>query len=333
MEEVKALKDVYAGDFLVGFAQDRMPEAYAHLLEHFNAVTPENALKWERVHPRPDVYFFDVVDKLVQDAEARGMRVIGHTLVWHNQTPRWVFEDAKGDRVDRETLLERMREHIHTVVGRYGSRIKGWDVVNEAVADDGQMRQSPWYAILGEEFIERAFEWADEACPDTELYYNDYGLANRQKRQGAIALVRRLQEKGIRIDAVGIQGHFDVYDPPIDDVRQAIEEFAALGVKVMITELDVSVYAWSERRNLYAGGLPDELAELQAKRYAELFKLFREYRQVIDRVTFWGITDLTSWKNHFPVVGRTDYPLLFDRSGAYKPAFWAVHDPDGYASR
>jgi len=331
MDDVRLLKDVYANDFLIGFAQDRMLLQYEHLIRHFNVVTPENAAKWERVHPQPGVYHFAVVDQLIEDAEKRGMKVIGHTLVWHNQTPAWVFQDEGGNPVDRDTLLARMKEHIDTVVSRYGSRIKGWDVVNEAVADDGQMRQSPWFQITGFEFIERAFEWAAQACPDVELYYNDYGLADPKKRRGALDLVRRLQDKGIRIDGVGIQGHFDIENPSIADVRQAIEDFAALGVKVMITELDLSVYPWSERRNLYAGGLPEDVSRKQAQRYAELFRLFREYNQVIDRVTFWGITDSTSWKNNFPVVGRTDHPLLWDREGQPKPAFWAVLDPDGYA--
>lgn len=331
MDDVALLKDVYGDHFLVGFAQDRIASEYEHLIRHFNVVTPENALKWQNVQPRPGVFTFDNVDRLIADAEARGMQVIGHTLVWHNQTPPWVFGDDQGGPVDRETLLARMEEHIKTVAGRYRGRIVGWDVVNEAVADDGSMRESPWYTIIGEDFILRAFEWAREACPETELYYNDYGLCDRDKRQGAIKLIKGLQDAGARIDAVGIQGHFDIGHPPIDEVRRTIEEFAALGIKVMITELDVSVYPWSERRNLYADGLPDELQERLARRYADLFRVFREYSEVIDRVTFWGLTDRTSWKNHFPVRGRTDYPLLFDRNGEYKPAFWAVLDPDGYA--
>lgn len=331
MGDVALLKDAYKDHFLIGFAQDRFFEHEDHLVRHFNVVTPENALKWERVHPRPGVYFYDVVDRLMSDAEARGMKVIGHTLVWHNQTPSWVFQNEQGGPVDPATLLSRMEEHIRTVAGRYGNRILGWDVVNEAIADDGSMRESPWYAILGDEFVLRAFEWADEACPDTELYYNDYGLADRKKRQGAVNLVKMLQDAGARIDGVGIQGHFDIEQPPIEDVRQAIEDFAALGVKVMITELDMSAYPWTERRNLYADGFPEELQKRQAQRYADLFRLFKEYSEVIDRVTFWGLTDRTSWKNNFPVRGRTDHPLLFDRNGDYKPAFWAVQDPDGYA--
>lgn len=331
MGGVELLKDVYRDHFPIGFAQDSIPRQFDHLVRHFNVVTPENALKWGSVQPRPGVYTFETVDRLIGDAEARGIKVIGHTLVWHNQTPPWVFQNEQGGQADRETLLTRMEEHIKTVVGRYRDRIVGWDVVNEAIADDGSMRESPWYTIIGEEYVQRAFEWAHEACPETELYYNDYGLCDRAKRQGAINLIKRLQENGVRVDGVGIQGHFDVGHPPIGEVRRAIEELAALGVKVMITELDVSVYPWSERRNLYAGGLPEELQERLARRYADLFRLFRDYSEVIDRVTFWGITDATSWKNNFPVRGRTDHPLLFDRAGEYKPAFWAVLDPDGYA--
>lgn len=324
MAKLPRLKDVYAGDFMIGMAQDRIPRDHEELVDQFNVITPENALKWQLVQPRPGVFTFDTVDRLVEDAKARDMRVIGHTLVWHNQTPPWVFQDERGGPIDRTALIERMEAHIHTVMGRYSGAILGWDVVNEALADDGTMRQSPWLTTIGEEYIELAFKAANEASPETELYYNDYGLASPAKRQGAIAIVKRLQEKGIRIDGVGIQGHFDVESPALAEIRQAIEEFAALGVKVMITELDVSVYPWSLRENLYAAGLPDEMQERLAQRYASLFRLFLEYREVIDRVTFWGLTDATSWKNNFPVRGRTDHPLLFDRRGEPKPAFWAV---------
>ena len=239
------------------------------------------------------------------------MQVIGHTLVWHNQTPAWVFQNEQGGQIDRGTLLARMEDHIKTVVGRYGDRITGWDVVNEAIADDGSMRESPWYTIIGEEFIQLAFEWADEACPETKLYYNDYGLSDRAKRQGAINLIKRLQDNGVRVDGVGIQGHFDIGHPPIAEVRRAIEELAALGIKVMITELDVSVYPWSERRNLYADGLPDELQQRLARRYADLFRLFRDYSELLDTRHILGLDRPNQLEKQLPCEGTYGPPAPF----------------------
>src|SRR5581483_1943241 len=318
---------------------ERDARGAALIKQQFNSITPENVLKWERVHPKPGVYDFDLPDQYVAFGEKNHMRIIGHTLVWHNQTPRWVFEDDQGSPVDRETLLSRMREHIQRVVGRYKGRISGWDVVNEALSEDCTLRESPWLKIIGEDYIARAFEFAHEADPQAELYYNDYSLENGAKRNGAIDLIRKLQAEGVPVAAIGIQGHDKLDWPSIDQEDAAITAFAKLGVKVNITELDIDVLPRAtreqgaevtlhseskERLNPYSAGLPDSVQQALAQRYAGLFRVFLKHRDVITRVTFWGVTDGDSWLNNWPVEGRTSYPLLFDRNARPKPAFDAV---------
>jgi len=344
-QSLPSLKDVYQRAFLVGAAinsdqfTERDARGAALIKQQFNSITPENVLKWERVHPKPGVYDFDLPDQYVAFGEKNHMRIIGHTLVWHNQTPRWVFEDDQGSPVDRETLLSRMREHIQRVVGRYKGRISGWDVVNEALSEDGTLRESPWLKIIGEDYIARAFEFAHEADPQAELYYNDYSLENGAKRNGAIDLIRKLQAEGVPVAAIGIQGHDKLDWPSIDQEDAAITAFAKLGVKVNITELDIDVLPRAtreqgaevtlhseskERLNPYSAGLPDSVQQALAQRYAGLFRVFLKHRDVITRVTFWGVTDGDSWLNNWPVEGRTSYPLLFDRNARPKPAFDAV---------
>jgi endo-1,4-beta-xylanase len=273
--------------------------------------------------------------------EKHGMAVMGHTLVWHSQTPRWVFEDADGKPATREALIERMRDHIHTVVGHYKGRIRGWDVVNEALNEDGTLRQSPWMKIIGEDYIAMAFRFAHEADPALELYYNDYSLENEPKRKGALDLIRKLQAQGIPVAAVGLQDHINLQWPSADQLDQTIRAFGELGVKVNITELDIDVLPHATRQqtadvaarakyaaelNPYADGLPPAVQDTLAKRYAEVFGVYLKNRKIIERVTFWGVTDAGSWLNNWPVFGRKNYPLLFDRDGNPKPAFQAVID-------
>lgn len=337
-----ALKEVFKHDFLVGAAlnerqcsgEDEQGAALAKA--QFNTITAENAMKWEKVHPEPNLYSFAAPDRYVEFAEKNGMVLIGHTLVWHNQTPRWVFEDSTGKTVDRETLLKRLHDHIKTVVGRYKGRIKGWDVVNEALEEDGSLRRSPWMKIIGEEYLLKAFEFAHEADPSAELYYNDFSLENAPKRAGAVALIKKLQAAGAQVTAVGLQGHYKLKWPSTAQVDSTIEAFVALGVKVAITELDVDVVPASQgnegadlllnnqalrRADLYASGLPDSVQQVLATRYGDLFKVFVKHAGVVERVTFWGVTDGNSWLNS---GGRVNYPLLFDRNHAPKPAFFAV---------
>ena len=340
----QALKDVFQSDFKIGaalnsrqiFEEDvRGAEIVA---THFNSITPENVLKWGLVHPQPNKYDFAAPDRFVEFGQKHGMFIVGHTLVWHNQTPRWVFEDEQGKPLDREALLRRLREHIFTVVGRYKGKIKGWDVVNEALNQDGTMRQSPWFKIIGEDYLAHAFRFAHEADSDAELYYNDYDLELPAKRKGAVALLKKLQAGGVPITGVGLQNHNQLQWPSLVDVDATIEAFAKLGLKVHITELDVDVLpritkpgadyavdiAPTPKLNPYTAGLPDTVQSQLARRYADLFRVYLKHRDVIERVTFWGVADGDSWLNNWPIKARTNHPLLFDRSGQPKPAFHAV---------
>ena len=337
-----SLKDVFKSDFMIGAALNRRQfseedvRALPIIKSQFNTISPENQLKWQSIHPQPDKYDFDGADRYVAFGEKYGMFVIGHTLVWHNQTPAWVFDDGKGNLVDRDTLLKRMRDHIRTVVGRYKGRIKGWDVVNEAVNADGTLRQSKWLKIIGEDYIAKAFQFAHEADPQAELYYNDYSLENEPKRNGAVQLIKKLKAQGVPITGVGLQGHNSLTWPSIQQQDATITAFAKLDVKVNITELDINVLPFvseeegpsikltdelQPKLNPYASGLPETVNEEQAIRFLELFGVYLRHRDVIDRITFWGVTDADSWLNNFPVRGRTNYPLLFDRKGNAKLSF------------
>lgn len=340
-----ALKTLFASDFMVGAAlnpnqfEERDQAGAALIKQHFNTISPENVLKWERVHPTVGTYDFGPSDKYVDFGTKNGMFVIGHTLVWHSQVPRWVFQDAAGKPVSRDTLLGRMRDHIHTVVGRYKGRIKGWDVVNEALNEDGTMRKSQWFNIIGDDFVAKAFQFAHEADPAAELYYNDYSLENPAKRDGAIRLVKSLQALGIKVHAIGSQAHVKMDWPSVALEDSMITMFAATGVKVHITELDVDLLpANSANRtadvglrlegnkalNPWPDALPDSMQTKLAKRYGDLFEVFKKRANIIDRITFWGVSDGDSWLNGWPIPGRTSYPLVFDRQHRPKPAFDAL---------
>jgi endo-1,4-beta-xylanase len=340
-----ALKDAFQGKFLIGAALNESQftgqnaAQTALIKKQFNSITPENVLKWEKIHPEPGKYDFGPADRYVEFGKENGMFIIGHNLVWHEQTPKWVFEDEKGNPVTREVLLQRMRDHILTVVGRYKGRIKGWDVVNEALIDDGSLRQSPWLKIIGEDYLVKAFEYAHEADSNAELYYNDYSLENESKRKGAIALIKKLQAAGVPVTGVGIQSHVKMNWPSLQAEKDTITAFGDLGVKVMITELDVDLLppanhnngadvsahiAENAALNPYPDGLPDKMQTALAQRYADLFAIFVKHAGVVERVTFWGVSDGDSWLNNWPVRGRTSYPLLFDRHSRSKPAFAAV---------
>jgi endo-1,4-beta-xylanase len=340
-----SLKEAFQGNFLLGAALNAAiftggnARDAAMVRAQFNSVSPENALKWERIHPQPGRYNFELADRYVAFGEKNRMFIVGHNLVWHNQVPASVFHDDKGNLVDRDTLLARMHDHIRTVVGRYKGRIQSWDVVNEALGEDGKLRQSMWMKIIGPNYIAKAFQFAHEADPGAILNYNDYNLENEAKRDGAIGLIRELKAQGIPVSVVGLQGHDTLTWPTAGALDATIAAFAALGVKVAITELDINVLPAATRNqtaevtlsvearkelNPYADGLPDSVQEKLAKRYAELFGVFLKHKDVVSRVTFWGVTDADSWLNNWPVKGRTSYPLLFDRSGQAKPAFEAV---------
>lgn len=342
------LKDSFKGKFRIGAAvstallrgQDADTEQV--LRRHFDSLTAENAMKPDAIQPRPGEFTFTDADRLVEIAKESGAEVVGHTLVWHSQTPRWFFEGENGQPVTREVALERMRTHIKTVVGRYKGRVKEWDVVNEAINDGaGVLRQSPWLRAIGDDYIAEAFRAAHEADPEAILVYNDYNIELDYKRPKAVELLKKLVDEKVPIHAVGIQAHWRMDNPPLAETEKAIKEFSALGLKVMITELDIGVLptryqgadiSRTERMtpeqeavmNPYTKGLPDDVAQKHGQAYRDAFELFLRYRDSIGRVTFWGVHDGHSWLNNFPIRGRTDYPLLFDRKLKPKPAFFEV---------
>jgi endo-1,4-beta-xylanase len=339
------LKDAYRGDFYVGAAinsaqitgEDTLGDGI--VTREFDSISPENVLKWEVVHPQPGKYDFALADQYVAFGVSHHMWIVGHNLVWHSQVPAWVFHDKDGRLLTREALLARMKDHIDTVVGRYKGKIQSWDVVNEALNEDGTLRASVWEKIIGDDYIAKAFEYAHAADPAAQLTYNDYNLENPAKRDGAVALVKKLQAAGVPINCVGIQDHDSLTWPTGEQEDAAIQAFAALGVKVAISELDidvlppalghqtadVSAHAEGDAKlNPWPNGLPDAVEQQLAARYAELFRVYVKDRSDISRVTLWGVTDGDSWKNDWPVRGRTDYPLLFDRKGQPKAAFDAI---------
>jgi endo-1,4-beta-xylanase len=339
-QTVPALKDVFQADFLIGGALNRGlvtgrdPNAAALAIRHFDTATSENDLKWQLVHPRPDRYNWEPADSYVAFCEKNKMFTIGHCLVWHAQTPRWVFQDEAGNALTRDALLARMKDHIMTVVGRYKGRVKGWDVVNEALDDSGRMRNTPWFRIIGEgaedkkyDHIENAFRWAHEADPEAELYYNDYNLeVSKAKCDAAVEIVKHLKSKGLRIDGVGIQLHGGLTYPSAAGLDYALTSLAAAGVKVMITELDLRTqtrgYRGADVNRVNRGSTNDPnaaAAETQKKladKYVEIFSVLLKHKKDVSRVTFWGVYDKTSW------IGGS--PLLFDRDCKPKEAFFAV---------
>jgi endo-1,4-beta-xylanase len=344
-QQEPGLKDIFKDYFLIGTALNPKqllgndPLALDFTIKHFNAITSENNMKWVTIHPKPGVYNFKIADSIVAFAEKNNMFVEGHVLVWHSQTPDWVYKDSLGNPLTRDALLARMKDHIFTVVGRYKGKVHGWDVINEVIDDDGQMRKTRYYEIIGEDYVQKAFEFAHEADPDAELFYNDYNNEVPLKREGVIKLLNKLKEQGVKVDAVGLQGHYMLNFPTLADIDSSIRIYSDLGYKIVITELDVDplpnpweqAYAdiaktagYTEKMNPYKTGLPDSVLIQFNKRYEDLFKTFVKYKDVIDRVTFWGLHDGYSWKNNFPIFGRTNYPLLFDKNYQPKPAYYSV---------
>lgn len=336
--EELSLKDVVGDKFLVGVAlnvnqSSGIDTSSVKLVkQHFNSIVAENCMKCEVIHPEENRYDFTQADQFVDFGEKNGMAIIGHCLIWHSQLAPWFCVDEKGNNVSPEVLKQRMKDHITTIVTRYKGRIKGWDVVNEAILEDGSYRQSKFYEILGEEFIPLAFQYAHEADSNAELYYNDYAMNMPGKRDGVVKLVKKLKERGLRIDAVGMQGHMGMDYPDINEFEQSIVAYAGAGVKVMVTEWDMSALptakqsanisdtvAFQKSLNPYPEALPDSVSEAWNKRMKQFFDLFEKHADVITRVTAWGVSDGDSWKNDFPVKGRRDYPLLFDRSYQPKP--------------
>ncbi|HHU81578.1 MAG TPA: endo-1,4-beta-xylanase [Firmicutes bacterium] len=327
-KEVPALAEVYQDFFPVGAAVNSWTiESHKELIEkHFNSLTAENEMKFESIQRSPGKYTFERADAIVELAEKNGMLVRGHTLVWHSQTPAWVFKDEKGRPASRELLLKRMEEHITTVVSRYRGQVYAWDVVNEAVTDGGGpgylRTDSPWYRIIGPGYIAQAFIFAHRADPGAKLFYNDYSAVDPAKSDRIYRLLKDLLEQGVPVHGVGIQGHWDISYPSANQVEAAIRKYASLGLEVQITELDISVFPWSDRGHLRAA--PKNRLRTQAQRYRELFEVFRRNKDVVTGVTFWGVADDRTWKDNFPVRGRKDWPLVFDEEHQPKAAFWEI---------
>ena len=348
-----SLKDAYRDAFRMGVAinaetalgTDSVTQRL--VLREFNSITADNFLKAALVNPRPGVYDFRAGDAFVALGERHKLFIVGHTLVWHNQTPPWFFTDSAGRPNTPAAQAERLRSHIDAVAGRYKGRIHAWDVVNEVIGDDGSYRPTTWVRGMGngDTLVSLAFRYASQFAPGAELYYNDFNAWRPTKRDGIVRLVRMLQKQGIRIDGVGMQGHWGLNYPENRYIEAAIDSFAALGVKVMITELDVDVLPLTKEGQIigqsmsepqwqneefkkfldpYAAGLPDSVQRQLTARYEELFRIFWRKRDKLDRVTFWGAHDGLSWKNGYPVPGRTNYPLLFERNHQPKPAYRAV---------
>ncbi|GAB5561679.1 MAG: endo-1,4-beta-xylanase [Synoicihabitans sp.] len=342
------LQTAFVDAFKIGVATNAQIDAGQDLdtqhivIEQFNTITAENELKAGSLCPEPGVYDFAAADQFVAFGESHDMFLVGHTLVWHNQTPGWFFTGETGAPNSPAQQLEVMRTHIAKVAGRYAGRLHAWDVVNEVIADDGSYRPTTWVEGVGggDELVKHAFKYAEKYAPDTELYYNDFNAWRPEKRDGIVRMVKMLQREGIRIDGVGIQGHWGLNFPQNEYITAAIDAFAALGIKVMITELDLDVLPLTKEGQIigqgmmhpqfqleefktfldpYADGLPPAVEAQFTARYVELFRLFYDRRDKIDRVTLWGVNDNNSWKNGYPIPNRTNYPLLWDRAKQPKP--------------
>ena len=339
-EQKPSLKKVFDKDFLIGAAintrqiEEKDTLADDLIKQQFSAVTPENIMKAEIIQPGWDRYNFDWADKLVAFAKKNNIKVNAHTLIWHSQLPSFMRTIKDADSVRKY-----FTNHITTVASRYDGKVYSWDVVNEALNEDGTLRNSIFLQKLGDDYIVEAFRLAQKASPHSKLYYNDYNIEQPKKRAGAIALIKKIQSAGVRIDGVGIQGHWRADNVPMKDIEESIREFSALGIEVMFTEIDLGVLKnpWdnntadvsdtakgNKSMNPYVTGLPDSVAQIQSKAYRELFKLFLKYKANITRITFWGVNDGQSWLNNWPIAGRTNYPLLFDRNFKPKPAFYSV---------
>ncbi len=337
-QEPQGLKDIFADNFLIGAALNEaeitgLDTAGVEILKkHYSSIVAENCMKSEVIHPEEGRYDFTLSDRFVELGEANDMFIIGHCLVWHSQLAPWFPYDENGNYVTPEVLKARLKDHINTIVTRYKGRVHGWDVVNEAIIEDGSYRKSPFYDILGEEFIPLAFQYAHEADPEAELYLNDYGMNVPGRRDTYVKIINDLKERGIRIDGIGMQGHMGMDYPTVEEFETSLLAYAGTGVNVMITEWDMSalpsvnfganvsdIEEYKAHLNPYPDGLPEEVAAVWNSRMKEFMDLFIKHSDVITRVTAWGISDNDSWKNGWPIRGRTDYPLLFDRSLQMKP--------------
>lgn len=335
-----SLKNAYKKDFLIGTALDtnqikeNNPMVSDLIAKEFNSITAEDCMKSMFIHPEKNKFDFKMTDKYVAFGEKNKMFIHGHTLIWHSQLAPWLTQIK-----DSTSMSDAMTNHISTIVGKYKGRIHSWDVVNEALNEDGTLRKTVFLDTYGKDYLTLAFKLAAKSDSKTDLYYNDYNLCSAKKRKGAVELVKNLQKNGAKIDGVGEQGHWNLITPSLEEIEQTILDFSALGVKVAFTELDISVLPnpWdivgadvnqraeaSEKMNPYPKVLPDTIQTQLAARYEAIFKLFLKHQDKISRVTFWGVNDGQTWLNNWPIKGRTNYPLLFDREFNPKSAYNSV---------
>lgn len=326
------LKDTYAEYFTIGASVGPRslsgPDSIL-LSQQFSSITAENVMKMGPIHPEIDRYEWQWADAVTAFARSHHMKVRGHTLCWHNQTPDWLYKDAEGQTISKDELYQRLKEHIYTVVNRYKGDVYAWDVVNEVISDGEEFfRNSDLYKISGEEYIAKVFQFAHEADPDALLFYNDYNTINPQKREKIYQMVKTLLDKGIPIHGIGMQGHWNIYSFSEENLRASIERFASLGLQIQITELDISVYPSESGRRSKRDDENDQFTpakeQKQIEVYDQIFKVLREYKDVITSVTFWNVSDRHSWLDNFPVRGRKNYPLLFDEENQPKKAFYEV---------
>lgn len=332
-QESKGLKDYYNDYWPMGAAVTPRNLRGADsllLVTHYNSITAENAMKMGPIHPAENRYNWGPADSIVEFAHKHGMKMRGHTLCWHSQAPAWIFRDSAGKLVSKDVLLQRLKEHITEVATRYKGKIYAWDVVNEVIADDTAFyRNSLWYQICGEDFIAKAFEYAHAADPDALLFYNDYNTENPRKREKIYAMIKKLLAAKVPVHGVGLQGHYNIYDSSLaKEIPASIEKFASLGLKVQVTELDISVYPSENGRRQKR---PDEqdaftpaMEQKQIDQYKTVFSALRKYKGQLTGVTFWNVSDRRSWLDNFPVFGRKNYPLLFDKENRPKRAYYEV---------
>lgn len=343
--ERTGIKDFYKEDFKIGttiktasLANNDTAEI-ALVAREFNAITAENCMKWERIRPHNKAWDWDAADKFVAFGEQHKMYIVGHNLVWHSQVPQAIFQNENGGVISKAKLAQTMQTHIATLVGRYQGRVHAWDVVNEAVDDQGKWRSSPWYNIMGEDFIARAFHMAHEADPKAQLIYNDFNTELPAKRDFIVAMVKKAKQQGAPIHAVGMQQHLHLDNPSVAEIEKTLIALADIGVRAHITELDIDVlpsvwdiptadiatrFDYKPELDPYRQRFPRDIAEKLALRYEAIFKLYVKHRDNIERVTLWGTTDANSWLNDFPIDGRTNHPLLFDRNLQPKAAYFRL---------
>jgi len=329
-EEPKGLKDYYQEYFPIGAAVkpgDLHSDEAKLIVNEFNSITAENAMKMGPLHPHENRYFWRDADSIVNFGVRNNMKVRGHTLCWHNQAPSWFFTDSKGNNVSKEVLLRRLKEHIHTVVSRYKGKVYAWDVVNEVIADDTSfLRKSKWTEIAGDEFIAKAFEYAHETDPDAILFYNDYNTEIPAKREKIYKLLKNLLDKGVPVHGVGLQAHWSISTPTREELEKSIQMFSSLGLQIQFTELDISVYAGRQGGRMIQGQrqtaqFTPEMEQQQLEKYKMIFEVFRKYHKHITGVTFWNVSDRYSWLDN---RGRKNFPLLFDADLKRKKAYWEV---------